>query len=325
MCSFVSDSWPTRSSFTLFSILHNRILQKIHCIGHSLELLEAMSLTNQVCWVVGGVGVIGRGITRSLLKAGAIVVVNSRNDRRLEKLSEEIDSDHAEKLVCIKGSLLPGSKQASETVHQTLSALGERAINHVVAHGAVRYWTKPRDGGYDETFSLLDSRRLFDFRHDDFAVGAGHLAGLHFSAAQHLVPRIADGQNRRTGPASYTFVTGDGGGHVSTKRSAMGEINAHHIWGLASAMRNEPSLSHIVNREIRIGLPINRPEEERLKDPRERPLSQDIGDLCAGLCAQTYQDSNQLLCVNKPTDLDELLEQYQAKDAPNQQSAQQAL
>ena len=30
-----------------------------------------MSLLNQTAWVVGGVGVVGRGITRGLLQAGA--------------------------------------------------------------------------------------------------------------------------------------------------------------------------------------------------------------------------------------------------------------
>ena len=49
-----------------------------------------MSLVNKTCWVVGGVGVIGRGIARSLLQAGATVIVNSSDESRLEQINSDL-------------------------------------------------------------------------------------------------------------------------------------------------------------------------------------------------------------------------------------------
>ena len=119
---------------------------------------------------------------------------------------------------------------------------------------------------------------------DDFASSSSRLSNLHFSAAKTLIPKLEASTN-----ASYTFVTGDGGGHISGKRSALGELNSYHIWGLSAAMRLELALTNpnIACREVRVGLPVNRSEEERLKEPRDRPLSEDIGDLCAGLAANS--------------------------------------
>merc|ERR1712238_598123 len=99
---------------------------------------------------------------------------------------------------------------------------------------------------------------------------------------QELIPRIQFSNN---GPSSYTFVTGCAGGHPEGKRSALGEINTHHVWGLSAALRNERLEKDINCRELRIRLPVNRPTEERENEPRERPLSEDIGTLCAGLVA----------------------------------------
>ena len=40
------------------------------------------SLDGKICWVIGGAGIIGTGIARGLLRAGATVIVNSRESRR---------------------------------------------------------------------------------------------------------------------------------------------------------------------------------------------------------------------------------------------------
>jgi len=297
-----------------------------------------MSLANQTCWVVGGVGPIGKGITKALLKSGATVIVNSRNSNRLKSLEQDLE--HPDRLVTVKGSLLPG--YASETVSQ---ALGSSTLNHVVAHGAVRYWTtqqqqqqKGRPGGdrrgYDETHSLVhdNNSSLLTMNMQDFTLAASHLASLHLSAAQELFPRI----QFSNGPSSYTFVTGDGGGHPGGKRSAFQEINAHHVWGLSAALRNEAQhhaechrinknsaadSSTIVNcRELRIKLDVNRPMEERQAHPRKRPLSEDIGSLCAGLVAKSdflvevdksvCTDIGKLIEVSDHESLESLLDEY---------------
>lgn len=274
-----------------------------------------MSLANQTCWIVGGVGVIGRGIARALLKSGATVIVNSRSDERLARFSKDLD--HPERLVTIKGSLNPG--YASKTVNETLSAM---PLDHVVAHGAVRYWgeSSSHRGGHhsrDETHMIYDGRSgtgggrslLQAMAPDEFPGPASQLATLHFSAAQQLIPRIQFSD----GPSSYTFVTGDAEGHPAGKRSAFGEINNYHVWGLASALRNEPLEKDVCVRELRVRLPVNRPFEEREKDPRVRPLSQDIGTICAGLAAtaDAKDDRGSLIEVVDQESLASLLTRYE--------------
>jgi len=265
-----------------------------------------MSLAGQTCWIVGGVGVIGRGITRGLLKAGATVIVNSRSPSRLDNVRSELGNP--ERLITVHGSLLPG--YAPKTVSETLQSIPN--LNHVVAHGAVRWWDP--HGACDETYSLniRGSSRLLEMTPEDFACAGAQLASLHFSAAQELVPRVQASGGRTT----YTFVTGDGSGKPGGKRTAMGEINSHHVWGLSAALRNElssPSDSNgMVCRDLRIGIPINRSDEERTVNSRKRPLSEDIGDLCASMAAEkSYQEDNgKLISINDEEKLQSLLNHY---------------
>jgi len=270
-----------------------------------------MSLVNRTCWVVGGVGVIGRALTKSLLRAGATVIVNSREQSRLDNLSEYLQ--YHENLVTFRGSLLPGA--ADKTVERVLE--NGFPLHHVIAHGAVRYWKKSGKNnnnapdGFDETYSL-DKRRLLEMNDEEFRDAGGHLASLHFSAARALLPRL-EGISHLTGVGtSYTFVTGDGGGHPQNFRSAAGELNAHHVWGLAAAIRNELKHSNVTCSEIRVGLPLNRPEEERLQNPREKPLSVDIGNLCAGVVSSGNLVDNSLLNVASEAKLTEYLSDFHA-------------
>jgi hypothetical protein len=175
-----------------------------------------------------------------------------------------------------------------------------------------RYWTAQK-AGCDESLTLNAdaSSNILDMKVDDFASSASNLACLHFSAAQELIPRLQVSPN-----STYTFVTGDGGGHPSTRRSPMGEINSHHVWGLSAALRGHQM--NPVTREIRVGLPVNRSEEERTIEPRDRPLSEDIGDLCAGLVASAGGDDNgRLIMVDEQKTLETLLVEYNVADDKN--------
>jgi len=260
-----------------------------------------MSLINQTCWVVGGVGVIGRGITRALLQSGATVIVNSREESRLQRLQSDLGNP--DRLILVPGSLLPGF--AESTVEKVLA--NNTALHHVVAHGAVRYWTK--DSGSDETYSI-DNRRLLDMSAEEFSSASGQLARLHFNAASALLPRL-EGLSEFDGTkTSYTFVTGDGGGHSSGKRTGAGELNAHHIWGLSSGLRNELKNSKVAVREVRVGLKVNRSEEERKSAPRQRPLSEDIGNLCAGLTCAGDKMDGEMIEFESQEALDEHLLEY---------------
>jgi len=268
-----------------------------------------MSLINQTCWVVGGVGVTGKSITRALLQRGATVIVNSRAESRLNRL--QTDLGNPEKLVLVHGSLLPGSAEA--TIEKVLS--NNTLLHHVVAHGAVRYWTTKAQWT-DETFSL-DNRRVLDMSAEEFSSAGSQLARLHFNAASSLIPRL-EGLSEYNGTnTSYTFVTGDGGGRVSGKRTAVGTVNAHHIQGLASGLREELKRSKVAVREIRVGLQVNRPEEERENEPRLRPLSEDIGDLCAGLASSGDKTDGGLIELNSQEALEQQLLEYSATNAEN--------
>ena len=62
------------------------------------------ALDGQVAWVVGGIGVIGSGLVRGLLRAGATVIVNSRFPSRLEQLNDDLGSP--ENLAVVTGTTL---------------------------------------------------------------------------------------------------------------------------------------------------------------------------------------------------------------------------
>jgi NAD(P)-dependent dehydrogenase (short-subunit alcohol dehydrogenase family) len=250
---------------------------------------------------------VGRGITRGLLQAGANVIVNSRSEERLDKIQASLGNP--ERLQLVHGSLLPG--QASKTV---VDALDHTALNHVVAHGAVRWWAKPTAGKYeyyeykagcDETYSLNinATERLLDMTPEAFAQSSAQLATLHFSAAQQLIPRLT---KSASGLPSYTFVTGDGSGKPGGERTSMGEVNSHHVWGLSAALRRE--LKGVVCREVRVGLPVHN------EDPRrggKRPLSEDIGDLCAGLATlSTKEEHGKMIKLEEFEQLNDALLKY---------------
>jgi len=301
-----------------------------------------MSLVNQTCWVVGGVGVVGRGITRGLLQSGANVIVNSRSEERLDKLRESLGNPS--NLYLVRGSLLPG--RASKTV---ADALRDLPVHHVVAHGAVRWWARNTAGTFknhyeyktrcDETYSLniQPNQRLLDYRPEEFINSSAQLASLHFSAAQELIPRIqffSSHSGKDQSSASYTFVTGDGSGKPGGGNTAMADINSHHVWGLSAALRNELTGSSstdgsnvMVNcREIRLGVPahdIIDPTADAASDlssssssspssSKLSPLSEEIGYLCAGLAssASRTDDKGRLIHIQSRKQMDQLLEEY---------------
>lgn len=280
-----------------------------------------MSLANQTCWVVGGVGVIGRGIARSFLQAGANVIVNSSQESRLRQIASDLHNPSG--LILIKGDLTPESAQATIDMALTVAPNGH-PLRHIVAHGAVRYWTK-QIAGCDETYSLVDDetvaqKRLLDMSPEDFVDTSSRLAALHFNAVKNLLPKLDASTDTH---ASYTFVTGDGGGHISGKRSATGEINSHHMWGLSAALREEIKTNYekvadanVLCREVRVGLPVNRSMEEQKNKPRDRPLSEDIGDLCAGIAVST-KDNGKLIKIDSQKTLENNLVKFNAAKDKN--------
>jgi NAD(P)-dependent dehydrogenase (short-subunit alcohol dehydrogenase family) len=233
------------------------------------------SLEGKIVWMVGGAGLIGTGLARGYLHAGATVICNSRYDARLQRLSEDLG--HPERLIAFRGSMLPD--QSEQTVNAVMELTAGK-LDHVVTHSAVRWWGGDnRDG--DETNLLVNSGvrgSLFDMSMEDFTHQAMMLPQMHFATARLLFPRLQQVPN-----STYIFVTGGIG-----ERSPIGQINAKAVWGLAAAMRAEGRVGVNLGvnvEEVRVGLRFNRSAEERRADPRDEPLSHDIGHICAGIAA----------------------------------------
>lgn len=253
------------------------------------------SLEGSVAWVVGGVGVVGSGICRGLLRAGATVIVNSRNMDRLEGLSNSLGNP--ERLVTINGSMLADG--AAKTVETVMQRCGK--LDHVVAHSSVRWWAlESGDDGAMEGELPDPSQKLLEVEPSKFEAAAYKSASLHYGAAFHLLPLM-------TGGGSYTFVTGGSRSLAWGPRGALGQLNTHAVRGLAAALRldqesrGEAGHSHVDVQELRVGLAFEGQKAAlqqvddasrglsgfKLDPRREEPLSQGIGTLCAGILANT--------------------------------------
>jgi len=67
--------------------------------------------------------------------------------------------------------------------------------------------------------------------------------------------------------------------------------------------------------EVRVGLRFNRPREERLAEPRDPPLSQQLGRICAGIAtAPSAAVENALHEINSPADLEALHARFPTSD-----------
>ena len=253
-------------------------------------------LEGRVAWVVGGAGIVGSGIARGLLNAGATVILNSRHPDRLQKLSEGLC--HPENLVTINASMLPDS--AERTVAMGMELTGNR-LDHVIAHGAVRWWAS--DGG-DETSTILQGQGLLHVPPLEYGTVASQLGSLHYSAAHYLSPLLSDN-------GSFTFVTSDADSLGST-RSSVAQINAHGVMGLAAAMRSEAvahgSMIRVSELRLGAGIRLNRPEKESKMDPREHPLSEEIGTVVAGIISKHH--SGGLLSAADLFEFELLKQQY---------------
>ena len=104
-----------------------------------------MSLVNQSAWAIGCVRVVGRGITRGSLQAGATAIVNSRSGERLEKIKDSLGSP--ERLICAEGSLSPGAGSASKAAVEGMKDVP--LLNHAEAHGYARCWARPSTASFN--------------------------------------------------------------------------------------------------------------------------------------------------------------------------------
>ena len=247
-----------------------------------------MSLEGRVAWVIGGVGVTGRGIARGLLQAGATVIVNSKHAGRLRRLSDDLNAPS--NLITLEATMV--GAEAAETTARAMSLTGGR-LDHVVAHSSVRWLSGP--AACDELdVAPTTSHTSWDLihggqgaeRHGDilamelpsFVSVAAAAVTQHFSAAQQLVPRLHGVEG-----ATYMFVNGGAG--PRGKRTPLSQINTQSVWGLAAALRNHGREHGVRMSELRVEMCIDRTDAERVADPLGfgHAVSADLGAICAGV------------------------------------------
>ena len=108
------------------------------------------------------------------------------------------------------------------------------------------------------------------------------------------------GQQDPRSSTSYTVVTG-GLKDSRIERVPMGaEGPALTMYGFGLALRcaGSDSLSTVRVNELRIGMQLNRSEEERFANPRGRPLTTDIGSL-ATCVAESNLSGSRLRCSDE--------------------------
>mmetsp|Transcript_23685 Transcript_23685/g.49032 ORF Transcript_23685/g.49032 Transcript_23685/m.49032 type:complete len:305 (-) Transcript_23685:436-1350(-) len=248
------------------------------------------SLAGKKVLIAGGVGTIGRGLARSLLQSGAIVVVNSRSQRKLDQLYEDLG--RPERLIMINGTMMPSG------VEETMNEVYKRAdsIDHVVAHCGVRWWSRDSDETNITSLPSAATSSITSLGLEEFQVQTRMLVDMHWGVAAQTLPMMAG----RPG-TSFTFVTGG----TNIRSSALQTMNTQMVWGLAEVLRSEAAAKAANMRgdcvhgvrvdEVRIQMKVDRDPKERAAEPRARPLSSDIGDVVAGLvsagakaaCAET--------------------------------------
>jgi NAD(P)-dependent dehydrogenase (short-subunit alcohol dehydrogenase family) len=91
-----------------------------------------MSFKDKVVVVLGATGVVGTGVVRKYLDAGATVVGVSRSAGKLEDLKKRIDIKAAEPFLSVEGDF-QDEAQASRTREAVVGALKGKTIDHVVS------------------------------------------------------------------------------------------------------------------------------------------------------------------------------------------------
>ena len=139
------------------------------------------------------------------------------------------------------------------------------------------------------------------------------LVAPHVGAAYAYMPLLEQqGQQDPRSSPSYTVVTG-GLKDSRIERVPMGAegpaLTAMYGFGLALRCAASDSLSTVRVNELRIGMQLNRSEEERFANPRGRPLTTDIGSRLATYVAESNLSGSRLRCSDE-VELEGLLHRF---------------
>ncbi|HEX8699235.1 MAG TPA: SDR family oxidoreductase [Myxococcaceae bacterium] len=115
-----------------------------------------MSFENRVAVVIGASGVVGSGIVRKYLDAGATVVGVSRSSSKLDQLKQQIKIQGSERFVPVEADFKDEAAAAAAKKAIT-AALGGKPIDHVVSvQGFVSYAKAPTETSPEQLKSALD-------------------------------------------------------------------------------------------------------------------------------------------------------------------------
>lgn len=216
------------------------------------------NLSEKVVFVAGGAGGVGEGIVRSLLKAGAIVFVASRQQERLEQLRERLAPVETDRLNGIVGDL--GNFEKAETLRDQIMAQGNRLDAVVASLGGT--W----NGNLPMTQVSMEDWQNYLFTN----------LTTHFVCARTFLPLL-----EQQAGSSYTFLGGTAAEVVVPNYSLVAIPAAAQLM-MAKVLMQEMKDSPVRINEVLINSLIN----TRLTAEKAQPQSitaDEIGDYMAWL------------------------------------------
>jgi len=191
----------------------------------------------EIVLVLGGTGVMGKGVIMALLERGHIPVVPSRYPARLLELQQELEEYMLSKL---------GKEKPCYLIEEDIST--ERGAMRVRDLALQRY------GRIDRVISTLacrwPGRASLQCGVDEFQKMLECVVTVQFIAAKVFLPVIAQNQK-----GSYTIVTGRIGEACPKAEHGFTTIGSSALFGLVLALKAEAKMHPgVVVNEARIGI-----------------------------------------------------------------------
>lgn len=270
----------------------------------SVNATRAANLSGQVHLLVGALGPVHVGLAARMLDANSTVVVPSRDLDHLEMFKEALG--HPAGLVTVNQSAST-SDGAAEVVDFIKHELGR--LDGVVAHGGLVH----SHAGHPWAAENVSRGTILDRSPGQVMDYVQSLLVSHVGAAQAMIPFL-ELQNSNISP-SYAILTGG----LKDGRKDWMQFGAEgpaltSMYGFGLALRGATRQSRVRVNEIRVGMELNRSDDERMSEPRSRPLSLDIGALATYIAESSLK--GQRLRASDNVELDGLLHRFSAFQQP---------
>lgn len=282
----------------------NRSIRQFGSLGQNSP--RQADLRGQVHLVVGALGPVYNGLVTQLINSGSTVVAASLSLEGLKMLQESLGNPVG--LVCLNQS--PSTEAGAADLVETLKRdLGR--LDGVVAHGGLvhSHSGHPWETDADSPTKLIQGKSILDSDPNEVMSYVQSLLVSHVGAARGMMPYL-ESQSGDVNP-SYSIVTG---GLVDGRKNLM-LLGAEgpaltSMYGFGLALRGATQESRVRVNEVRIGMELNRSEEERMTDPRSRPLSLDIGSVASYVAESSIK--GQRLRASNDVELDGILHRFGA-------------